>query len=412
MAGNGRKRKSWWRWIIAILVLAALAGGAWYFYGRPKDEAPPPTVEVTRGDVQQTVLATGSLEASSVTSVGAQVSGRIETLHVKLGDEVKRGDAIAEIDSLDQENAVKSAEAALANMKAQRMGKLADQTQVQQTLTRTEQLLKQNLKSQADYDAAKAAVDAAAASLAALDAQISQAELGVDSAKVNLSRTKIISPVDGTVVAVLVSEGQNVSAAQSSPTIVKVADLDTMIIKAQISEADVTRVQPGQTAYFTILGEPNNKIEATLRSIEPAPDAISTSDSGIAASDNAIYYNGRFEVKNPDHKLRIAMTAKVTIVLKDAKNALLLPSSALGTPGRDGKYRVRVLDPATGQVTPREVSVGINNNIYAEITDGLSEGDHVLATGSGLSRPANVGGQGGGGGGGARFRGPGGAFGL
>lgn len=407
MAGTVRKRKSWWRWIIAIVVLAGLAGGAWYYFGRSQAEPAPPTVAVTRGDIQQTVLASGSLEANSVTSVGAQVSGRIETLHVKLGDTVKKGDPIADIDSLDQENAVKSAQAALANMKAQRLGKLADQTQAQQTLTRTEQLLKQNLKSQADYDSAKAAVDAAAASLAALDAQISQAELAVDSANLNLSRTKITSPVDGTVVAVLVSEGQNISSAQNSPTIVKVADLDTMVIKAQISEADVTRVQPGQKAYFTILGEPNNQIEATLRSIEPAPDAISTADSGISSSDNAIYYNGRFEVKNSDHKLRIAMTAKITIVLQDAPDALLLPSSVLGTANRQGKYFVRVLDPKTEEVTPHEVTVGINNNINAQITGGLNEGDLVVATGiSGLARQSGTNTTGG------RFRGPPSPFGL
>ena len=409
MAKNGRRRKSWWRWIIAILVLAALAGGGWYYFGRTQAEPPPPTVEVTRGDVQQTVLASGSLEANTVTSVGAQVSGRIETLHVKLGDTVKKGDPIADIDSLDQENAVKSAQAALANMKAQRLGKVADQTQAQQTLARTEQLLKQNLKSQADYDSATATVDAAAASLAALDAQISQAELAVDSANLNLSRTKITSPVDGTVVAVLVSEGQNISSAQTSPTIVKVADLDTMVIKAQISEADVTRVQPGQKAFFTILGEPNNQIEATLRSIEPAPDAITTADSGISSSDNAIYYNGRFEVKNPDHKLRIAMTAKISIVLKEAKDALLLPSAVLGSPNRQGKYFVRVLDPRTGEITPHEVTVGINNNISAEITGGLDEGDEVVASGVAGLRQASGTTAGGGGG---RFRGPAAPFGL
>jgi len=374
--------KSWLRWIIALVVLAALAFAAWYFFAKPKAPVAPPTVEVTRGDIQETVLASGSLEASTVTSVGAQVSGRIETLHVKLGDEVKRGDPIAEIDSLDQENAVKSAEAALANMKAQKEGKLSDLTQAQQTLERTQQLVKQNLKSQADYDAAQATVNATNASIAALDAQISQAELAVDSANLNLSRTKIVSPVDGTVVAVLVTEGQTVSAAQSTPTIVKVADLDTMIIKAQISEADVTRVQPGQKASFTIMGEPSKQIDATLRSIEPAPDAITTSDSGIASTDNAIYYNGRFEVKNPDHRLRIAMTAKVTIILNDVQDALLLPSSALGNPGPDGKYRVRVLDPATGAISPRQVTVGINNNISAQITEGLEEGEQVVATGA------------------------------
>ncbi|CDP51189.1 efflux RND transporter periplasmic adaptor subunit [Paradevosia shaoguanensis] len=402
MAARNKAARSLFRWLIALVILAAVAAAGWYYYGRPKAAVIPPTVEVTRGDIQQTVLASGSLEASTVTSVGAQVSGRIETLHVKLGDEVKKGDLIAEIDSLDQTNAVKSAEAALANMRAQKEGRLSDLTQAQQTLTRTEQLLKQNLKSQADYDAANATVTATNAAITALEAQISQAELAVDSANLNLSRTKITSPVDGTVVAVLVTEGQTVSAAQQTPTIIKVANLDTMVIKAQISEADVTRVQPGQKATFTIMGEPDKQIDAVLRSIEPAPDAITTSDTGISSTDNAIYYNGRFEVQNPDHRLRIAMTAKVTIVLADEQNALILPSSALGTAGRDGKYRVRVLDPSTDEISVRQVTVGINNNVSAEIKDGLQEGDRVLALGAASAAASRQQGPGGGG----RFRGP------
>src|SRR5690606_9228331 len=137
---------------------------------------------------------------------------------------------------------------------------------------------------------------------------------------------RITAPVSGTIVAVLVTEGQSVNAAQQSPTIVKIADLDTMLIKALISEADVTRVQPGQHAYFSILGEPNARIDAVLKSIEPAPDAIVTDDSGIAGNDNAVYYNGLFEVANPDHRLRIAMTAQVTIVVQSAHDVLLVPA--------------------------------------------------------------------------------------
>ena len=118
-----------------------------------------------------------------------------------------------------------------------------------------------------------------------------------------------------TLIAVLVTEGQSVNANQTSPTIVKIADLDTMIIKAQISEADVTKVAPGQNATFTILGDPSTKIPATLLSVEPAPDAITTSDTGLSSTDNAVYYNGLFSVANPDHRLRIAMTAQVTITI-------------------------------------------------------------------------------------------------
>jgi len=226
---------------------------------------------------------------------------------------------------------------------------------------------------------AQAGLASAQAAVASSSAQISQAQLAVDDANLALSRTKIIAPTDGTIVAVLVTEGQSVNANQTSPTIVKIANLDTMVIKAQISEADVTKVTPGQSATFTILGDPNDKIPAKLRSIEPAPDAITTADTGLSSTDNAIYYNGLFSVANPDHRLRIAMTAQVTITVNTAKGVLTLPASALGSANRKGNYRVGIYDQATGQVHPTEVKVGLNNNITAEIVSGVNEGDLVVA---------------------------------
>jgi macrolide-specific efflux system membrane fusion protein len=260
---------------------------------------------------------------------------------------------------------------------------------------RSDKLAAQNLLSDADMMTAQATLASAQAAIAGLEAQISQSELAVDSAKLDLERTKITAPVDGTVVAVLVTQGQSVNASQTAPTIVKIADLDTMLIKAQISEADITRVQPGQSATFTILGDPKTKIAATLLSIDPAPNAIATSDTGLSESDNAIYYNGIFSVANPDHRLRIAMTAQVSIVIQHKKGVLTLPASALGTAGRDGLYRVGVYDPATKTTRIAEVTVGLNNNITAEITDGLSEGDRVVAGASTLSARTGTGGTGG-----------------
>ncbi|HEX4298353.1 MAG TPA: efflux RND transporter periplasmic adaptor subunit [Devosia sp.] len=335
---------------------------------------------MARGDVEETVLATGSLQASTVTDVGAQVSGTIQTLPLKLGDTVKAGDLIAQIDSTNQQNDVKSAQAALASLQAQLDSKQTDLTTAQSGLDRANQLQQKNLLSAADQETAQSTLATAAAAIAVLKAQISQAQIAVDNANLALSRTKITAPVDGTIVAVLVTPGQSVNANQTTPTIVKIADLDTMVIKAQISEADVTKVKPGQSATFTILGDAGGKIPATLTSIEPAPDAIDTSDTGLSTTDNAIYYNGLFTVANPDHKLRIAMTAQVTIVTDSAKNVLTVPASALGNPGRNGSYHVAVYDPATRQMHPAQVKVGLDNNILAEVTSGLNEGD-LVATG-------------------------------
>ena len=400
------------RIVIAVVVLAVAGAAGWMYLAPSEARVDPATVKVERGTVEQTVLATGALEAQAVTSVGAQVSGTIQSLPVKLGDTVKKGDLIAQIDSTNQQNAVKSAEAALANLQAQLQSKQADLTGAQAALDRAQTLSGQKLVSTADLMTAQSALAAAQAAIASQNAQINQAQLAVDDANLALSRTTISAPADGTVVAVLVTEGQSVNANQTSPTIVKIAVLDTMLIKAQVSEADVTKVQPGQSATFTILGDPNTKIPATLLSIEPAPDAITTADTGLSTTDNAVYYNGIFSVANPDRRLRIAMTAQVSITINTAKNVLTLPASALGNASRNGNYRVAVYDPASGKITPAQVKVGLNNNITAEIQSGLKEGDLVIAprsTGTTTTTsprgPGGAGGLFGVGGGGGRGRG-------
>jgi membrane fusion protein, macrolide-specific efflux system len=378
---RGRGRGTWW---LLGTVIVVVAGGGWYFWQgtqTAQKAAAPTTVAVARADLQQTVLANGILQANSLVSVGAQVSGRIDKLDVKLGDVVKKGDPIAEIDPSDQQNAVKSAEAALASVTAQLHSQQATVAQAQASLDRSNQLSTKGLVSAADNETAKAALQTAQAQIEVLQAQLQQSSIAVDNAKLNLSRTEITAPSDGTVVSVLVDQGQTVNANQTTPTIVKLADLNTMVIKAQISEADVPRVKPGQAVYFTILGEPNNKITATLLSIEPAPDSIATETATtVSSSTSAIYYNGLFEVPNPDGKLRIDMTAQVTIVLAESKNALTVPSAALTQTPRG--YVVAVYDPATRTTERRQVNVGINNNVTAEITSGLKEGDLVVATGT------------------------------
>ena len=385
------------RFVNFLLVLIVLGGGAaagwWYFLAPTQASTTPDTVTVGRGDIETTVLASGVLEASALVSVGAEVSGSIKAVHVALGDAVARGDLIAEIDSLNQENAVKSAEAALAGIQAQRRNQEATLAQAEAALARQQQLSANSLVSQTALETAQAAVDQAKAQIDQLDAQIAQAELTVDSAELDLARTQIVAPADGTVVALLVEEGQTLNANSATPTIAKIANLDTMVIKAEISEADVVKVSAGQKVYFTILGEPDQRIEATLREIEPAPTSIADETT---SSGSAVYYNGLFEVPNPDHRLRISMTASVTIILDEARDVLTLPSSLVTRRGPDGGTMVMVYDPASEETRPARVEVGLNNNINAEIVSGLNEGDLVI-NGTG-ARLGNSGGQGGPGG--------------
>ena len=392
--------KTWAKWLVMLVVLAGAGFGAWwYFLAAPEAATVPNTVVVGRGDLERTVLASGVLEANSLVSVGAEVSGRIEAVHVALGQEVRKGDLIAEIDSLDQENAVKTAQAVLAGIEAQKRSQEATLAKAEAALARNQQLNANSLVSQTDLETAQAAVDSAQAQIDQLAAQIAQSELSVESAELDLARTRIVAPSDGTIVALLVDEGQTVNASSSIPTIVKIADLDTMVIKAEISEADVVRVEAGQRVYFTILGEPDIKIDATLREVEPAPTSIS---SDTASSDSAVYYNGLFDVPNPDHKLRISMTAQVTIVLDEVEDALVLPSGLVSRKDPQGNTIVAVYDPASQTVEPRRIEVGLNNNVMAEIKNGLSEGEQVVSGGATINRSAGE--QGGG------FRPPGGGM--
>ncbi len=392
------------KFALVLVVLGGAAGAGWYyFFGQTQASTAPSTVAVGRGDIETTVLASGVLEASSLVSVGAEVSGTIKAVHVALGDAVSRGDLLLEIDSLNQENAVKSAEAALAGIEAQKRNQQANLARAESTLSRQQQLSANNLVSLTDLETAQLAVEQAQAQIDQLDAQIAQAKLTVDSAKLDLSRTQIVAPSDGTIVALTVSEGQTLNANSSSPTVAKIANLDTMVIRAEISEADVVKVSAGQRVYFTILGEPDNQIDATLREVEPAPTSIA---SDTASSGNAVYYNGLFEVPNPDHKLRISMTASVTIVLDDARNVLTLPATLVSRRGPDGAAMVMVYDQQSEESRPARVEVGLNNNISAEIKSGLNEGDLVVnSTGAQLSGGA------GGRAGGLGMGGPGGGFG-
>jgi macrolide-specific efflux system membrane fusion protein len=366
---------------LSIAILAAALLG-WRLL---RADAPPllATSPAMIADIEETVLASGTLEATEMVSVGAQASGQIKSLKVKLGDRVKAGDLIAEIDATTQENEIRNARAALASLRAQRAVQVAMLRHAELAFERQKMMLAEEATSRADYEAAEANLATTRAQIQALDAQIEQGQTMLDTAVANLGYTRIKAPIDGTVVAIVAKEGQTVNAAQSAPTIVKLAQLDTMTVSAEISEADVVRVRPGQTVYFTVLGNPDKRYYGKLRTVEPAPQSLQSETTSAASSGasntqgSAVYYNGRFEVPNPDGELRIAMTAQVHIVLAERKDALTIPSAALGTRASDGSYTITVLDDR-GRPTPRQVTIGINNNLSAEVLSGLKEGERVV----------------------------------
>ncbi len=373
-----------WFWIALVVVMLLVAWGV-----KRLAFSDPPALQVTttavaKGDIEEGVLATGTMEAARLVSVGAQVTGVLTQLHVALGDRVKKGQLIADIDSVTQQNDLRKAEAGVLNVQAQRAAKLALLKQTGLALARLKALVAIDAGSRADLESADALLATTQADIAALDAQLSQAQLTRDTARVNVGYARVVAPIDGTVVAVVTEEGQTVNSAFSAPVLIKLAQLDTMTIKAQISEADVPRVHSGLPAYFTLLGDPDTRFQAVLKRVEPGPTTLATDTTGssttaaTSSGAKAIYYNGIFEVPNPDGKLRIGMTAQVTIVVAKVDSVLIVPSSGIGDRNKDGSFKVRVKSGDT--IEDRSVRIGLNNRVQAQVLDGLHAGDLVVTS--------------------------------
>ena len=333
---------------------------------------------VKRGNIESVVLTNGVLYPSKLVNVGAQVSGMISKINVQLGEEIKQGDLIAQIDNLTQKNALKEAEASLKSINAEYGSKQAQIKVALSEFERKTKMLVDGATSQAEYDSAESTLAIYKADLEQLSAEKEKSVINVDNAKLDLGYTTIVSPIDGTVIYVSVEEGQTVNNNQGTPNIIEIAQLNTMTIKAQVSEADIINVKAGQDVYFTILGATEKKYKGILRAIEPGPTLLTGSDSALKIGDDeAIYYNALFDVENPDNLLRFGMTAQVSIILENAVDVLLVPSQVLiEKHKRNISYQVPI--KKGDHVEYRRVEVGINNKIYAEILSGLEEGEEVV----------------------------------
>lgn len=374
------------RLVLLILVLAAV-GGFYLWQSRQvarTETVSLPSVEATVGDVEEAVLASGALEPVRQVSVGAQATGRVVSLKVKLGQNVAAGELIAEIDGVTQQNTLRSAEADLSALQAQLEEQRARLIYAEAVLARQKQMIGQNAVSRDAYENAEMTVRTTRAQIAALEAQIVSGQVKVEKARADLGYTRITAPSGGTVLAVVAQEGQTVNAVQSAPTIVVLGDVSTMTIKAKISEADVLRVKTGQEVYFSVLGAPDQRFPGKISFVEPAPDTLKTqnasssslaSNSSSAATTTAVYYNALFEVPNADGRLLTSMTAQVTIVVGRARGVVTVPSTAIRRRG-DNAF-VDVVDDE-GRPVPRKVTVGLDNKIVAEISSGLKAGERVV----------------------------------
>lgn len=336
------------------------------------------TDEVKRGNIAQTVIATGTIRSNNRVEVGAQVSGRITKLNVVLGQEVKKGDLIATIDSMTQENDLEKAKSQLLSYEKQLESKKVNLEVKKSKYNRASNLYKVKSISQDDYETAKQEYADAKSGVSELEELIKQAKIEVKIAETDLSYTVITSPIDGVVVSIPISEGQTVNSMQSAPTIVQVADLKKMLIKPEISEGDITKLKKGQEVEFTILSLPEKVYRAKIDSIDPATTTLTDDEYEESASDTeAVYYYANVIVDNKDNNLRIGMTTTNTIKVAEAKDVITIPTTALYKKG--DKYYVRTLGEKE-VVEEKEVKIGINDDMNTEIKSGLKEGEKLILT--------------------------------
>ncbi|WP_049376225.1 efflux RND transporter periplasmic adaptor subunit [Haemophilus parainfluenzae] len=368
-----------------LLGLAVAASAAYYFLSsNNKQETTYLTESVTRGNVEKTVVASGSVESVNEVDVGAQASGKITKLYAKLGQEIKKGEIIADIDSTTQINTLNTKKAALVSYQAQLKAKKTAYDVALSSYNRLSKLYTQKATSLDSLNTAKSTLDNAKAEMEAIEANIKQAEIEVNTAETNVGYTKITAPMDGTVISVPVSEGQTVNANQTTPTIVTIADLSKMKIKPEISEGDITKVKAGQEVSFTILSDSQTVYHSVIDSVDPAntttSDSSSTSSSTSSSSSSttsAIYYYANVLIDNPDRTLRIGMTTENNIKIANAKDVLLVSNMAIQK--RDGKSFVNVLNDKN-QPEQREVETGVQNDFKTEIKSGLNEGEKVIVS--------------------------------
>ena len=356
---------------ILLLILAVS-----YFSFRNGDQVEYLTEPVKIGNIEQKVVATGQVSAVQLVDVGAQVSGQIEKLYVVLGQEVKKGDMIAEIDSTTQENDLETNKAKLETYQAQLNSRQIALKIAKTKYDRERKLKSKDATSSDKLEDAQNEFASAEAAVTEMESLIRQTQIAVNTSEVNLGYTKISAPLDGVVVAVAVEEGQTVNANQTTPNIVQIADLSEMEVKIEISEGDVTKLVEGMTVTFTILSEPDVVYKTTLKSIDPGMTTLTDGNYADTTDANtAVYYYGKLVVPNEEGKLRIGMTTQNTIVIGSVYDTLVVPTMAIYY--HEGKAFVDVLE-RRNKVISLEVSTGLSDNIHTQIVSGLEEGQEVI----------------------------------
>ena len=371
----------------ALLVIACLipfiAVAAWQVLPPGRDTLT--TVTVTRGSIENSVTALGTLQPRRYVDVGAQASGQIRKIHVEAGDQVEEGQLLVEIDPSTQKAKLDASRYAIENLEAQLQEQKAQHELARQKYQRQQRLTAANATREEDVQTAKAELSATQARVDMFQAQILQAQASLRSDEAELGYTRIYAPMTGTVVAVDARVGQTLNAQQQTPLILRLAKLSPMTVWAEVSEADIGHVKPGMTAYFTTLSGGNRRWTSTVRQILPIPpkplnetqgsgSPNSTSKSG---SGRVVLYTVLLDVDNSDNALMAEMTTQVFFVASQVKDALTAPVAALSGTANANQQIAQVVGK-NGRIEQRQVQVGISDRLRVQVLDGLSEGDHLL----------------------------------
>ncbi|MFJ2280753.1 efflux RND transporter periplasmic adaptor subunit [Pseudomonas sp. NPDC087803] len=370
--------------LVVLCLIPVVAYAAWQIM--PPGRERFATVQVSRGDIESSVTALGTLQPRRYVDVGAQASGQIQKIHVEVGDVVKEGQLLVEIDPSTQKAKLDAGRFSIENLKAQLQEQRAQHELARQKYQRQQHLAAGGATREEDVQTARAELKATQARIDMFQAQIRQAEASLRSDQAELGYTRIYAPMAGTVVALDAREGQTLNAQQQTPLILRIAKLSPMTVWAEVSEADIGHVKPGMTAYFTTLSGGQRRWSSTVRQILPVPpkpldqtsqgggSPASTSKSGSA---RVVLYTVLLDVDNADNALMAEMTTQVFFVADQAKDVLTAPVAALQG-SSTANLQIAQVVAANGDIQQREVRTGISDRLKVQIVDGLNEGDHLL----------------------------------
>lgn len=368
---------------LGVAVVLVLAVAAFFLFRNNGNEPKYKTEKIARGDIVTTVTATGTVNAVTTVLVGTQVSGTIEKIYVDFNSPVKKGQLIAQIDPALLEEQVAQAKANLLAAKANLEKSEATLVDAKRTMERNRELFTKNLIARSDLDTAETNSETAKAQVSASRAQVAQAEAALRNAQTNLGYTRIVSPVDGTVVSRNVDVGQTVAASFQTPTLFTIAqDLTKMQIDTSVDEADIGKVKVGQDVEFTVDAYPDITFKGRVGQVRIAPITVQ----------NVVTYDVVITVDNPGLKLNPGMTANVSIIVAEKKDVLKIPNAALRFRPPDGEKTkgpqrtagtlqkgagVWILEGEKPKRIP--VSAGISDGNSTEVASGdVRDGQEVI----------------------------------